>query len=363
MCHGNRHLLTAWASDTYNHSHFVQMKAWDARMIEQQSTDEDERLSAEAAYWCARLHDVDCTNEERQAFARWIAAEPSHQHEYDAMLVIWQLADQLSPAHAPTPRHSPARPRRQRSAWRTARMATAAMLGAVTIWLGGWSAGLLPAQAGYYTAQETPRKVMLADGSRVQLNSHSRLIFATFRDRRSVWLKSGSEGYFEVAHNSEQPFSVLTDNGQVRVTGTRFNVWTDDRQMLVSLLEGAVVVSPPNGVQSAQAQLSPGMQARYRQGSNQIDVEHASTTSAIAWIEGKLVLDDLTLSAALPLINRYLEQPVRLGDTASGNLRIGGIYRTDDLKALIESLPTVLPIELRRHDDGGLVLKSRYASL
>jgi hypothetical protein len=27
MCHGNRHLLTARLSDTYNHSHFMQMKA------------------------------------------------------------------------------------------------------------------------------------------------------------------------------------------------------------------------------------------------------------------------------------------------------------------------------------------------
>lgn len=332
-------------------------------MTEQQSVAEEDRFSAEAAYWCARLHDEGCSAEDRAAFARWITAHPSHQQEYDAMLVIWQLADQLCPTHAPTPRHAPTRPRRQRSPWRAARMATAAMLGAVTIWLGGWSAGLLPAQVGYYAAQDTPRKVILADGSHVQLNSHSRLIFATFRDRRSAWLKNGGEGYFEVTHNSEQPFSVLTDNGQVRVTGTRFNVWTDDLQMLVSLLEGSVVVSPPEGVRSGQAQLSPGMQARYRHGSNQINVEQASTTSAIAWIEGKLVLDDLALSVALPLINRYLEQPVRLGDAASGNLRIGGVYRTDDLKALIESLPTVLPIELKRHDDGALVLKSRYASL
>lgn len=332
-------------------------------MIEQQSSDEDERVSIEAAHWCARLHDADCTAEERQAFARWIAAAPSHQHEYDAMLGIWQLADHLRPAHVPAPRHATARPRRQRKRWRAARMATAAMLGAVSIWLGGWSAGLLPAQAGYYAAQETPRQVMLADGSHVQLNSHSWLVFASFRDRRSAWLNSGGEGYFEVAHDSAHPFSVLTDNGQVRVTGTRFNVWTDDQQMLVSLLEGAVVVSPPSGVQGSQAQLSPGMQARYHQGSNQIDVEQASTASAIAWIEGKLVLDDLSLNVALPLINRYLERPVRLGDAASGNLRIGGIYSTDDLKALIESLPTVLPIELKRHDDGALVLKSRYASL
>lgn len=84
-------------------------------MIEPQSTDEDERLSAEAAYWCARLHDMDCTAEERQAFARWIATTPDHQHEYDAMLAIWRLADQLHPTHASTPSNTTTRPRRQRT--------------------------------------------------------------------------------------------------------------------------------------------------------------------------------------------------------------------------------------------------------
>ena len=242
-------------------------------------------------------------------------------------------------------------------------MAAGLLVAIGAVWSAGWSAGLLPSRVGYYAAQPAPRLVELADGSKVELNSNSQLVFADFRDRRSAWLKSGGEAYFQVAHDTLQPFSVWTDNGSVRVTGTRFNVWTDSRQMLVTLLEGSVVVSPPDSVDGNSAQLTPGMQARYLKGSERIELAQVAPAGAIAWTEGKLVIDDLTLQAAIPLINRYLKQPVFLDDATVAAMRIGGIYRTDDLQALVDSLPKVLPLELRKDNQGRTVLASRYVQL
>ncbi|RFQ24111.1 FecR family protein, partial [Pseudomonas sp. ATCC 13867] len=246
---------------------------------------------------------------------------------------------------------------------RIAAVAASVLVALGAVWSAGWSTGWLPSHVGYYAAQPAPREVQLADGSKVELNSGSQLIFADFRDRRSAWLKSGGEAYFQVAHDTLQPFSVHTDNGSVRVTGTRFNVWTDTHQMLVTLLEGSVVVSPPDDIDGNSAQLTPGMQARYLRGSERIELAQVAPAGAIAWIEGKLVLDDLTLQTALPLINRYLKQPVRLEDAEAAAMRIGGIYRTDDLQALVDSLPKVLPVELRKDSAGRLTLASRFVQL
>ncbi|WP_371226905.1 FecR domain-containing protein [Pseudomonas sp. QE6] len=329
---------------------------------------DDDRISAEAAHWCARLHDADCSAAEREAFTRWFAADPRHAEEYRAMLEIWQLSE-LLPSSQPiveAPLAAPLRrPRahRPRSGRRVAAIAAGVLVALGAAWSAGWSAGWLPSRVGYYAAQPAPREVRLADGSTVELNSGSQLIFADFRDRRSAWLASGGEAYFQVAHDTLQPFSVRTDNGSVRVTGTRFNVWTDDNQMLVTLLEGSVVVSPPDDVDGNSAQLTPGMQARYLRGSQRIELAQVAPAGAIAWIEGKLVLDDLSLQAAIPLINRYLKQPVRIEDTEAAALRIGGIYRTDDLQALVDSLPKVLPVELRKDSAGRIVLASRYVQL
>ena len=331
-------------------------------MIGNPPPSDDDRLSAEAALWCTRLHDKDCSDEERRAFDRWIAEDPNHRAEYDAMLDIWQLAEGLkqpSSSVLPLSTAAPTRPRRRRSLARIAGAAAALVLMVGTLWSAGWSAGVLPSRIGYYTAESASRKVILADNSQVQLNSHTRLFFASYRDRRGAWLNDDGEAFFEVHHDRTQPFTVHTDNGQVRVTGTRFNVWTNPQQLLVTLLDGSVTVSPPEGVSGNSAQLMPGMQARYSQASRRIEVNQVATAGTIAWIEGKLVLDDLLLSSALPLINRYLDKPASLGDDEAAGMRIGGVYQTNDLRALIDSLPVVLPVELTRRDDGSTVLVSR----
>jgi len=331
---------------------------------------DDDRISAEAAHWCARLHDEECSVAERAEFAQWLEVDPRHEEEYQAMLEIWQLSERLPPTPQIRPdlviqpaSHRSRRQRRRRSGKRLAAVAAGVLVAIGAVWSAGWSAGLLPSKVGYYAAEPGARSVELADGSKVELNSNSQLIFADFRDRRSAWLRSGGEAYFQVAHDTLQPFSVRTDNGSVRVTGTRFNVWTDPQQMLVTLLEGSVVVSPPDSVDGNSAQLTPGMQARYSQGSQRIELAQVAPAGAIAWIEGKLVIDDLTLQSAIPLINRYLKQPVFLDDASVAGMRIGGIYRTDDLQSLVESLPRVLPLELRQDNQGRTVLASRYVQL
>ncbi|WP_236198206.1 FecR/PupR family sigma factor regulator, partial [Pseudomonas putida] len=55
----------------------------------------DDAITDAAAHWCMRLHADDCTASEREAFARWLAADPRHAEEYQAMLEIWQTADLL----------------------------------------------------------------------------------------------------------------------------------------------------------------------------------------------------------------------------------------------------------------------------
>ncbi|WP_031325387.1 FecR/PupR family sigma factor regulator, partial [Pseudomonas taiwanensis] len=55
----------------------------------------DDAITDAAAHWCMRLHAEDCSVAEREAFARWLAADPRHAEEYQAMLEIWQTADLL----------------------------------------------------------------------------------------------------------------------------------------------------------------------------------------------------------------------------------------------------------------------------
>ncbi|AZF15720.1 FecR family protein [Pseudomonas sp. R3-18-08] len=314
---------------------------------------EYDAITDAAAHWCMRMHAGDCTAAERQAFTQWHDAHPLHAFEYAAMLEIWEVADHLPRSPAP-PLVLPFKPR---SRWRTYAVAAAICLAALPLAaFTGWEAGWLPSSYKRFEAVNGLRNITLGDGSQVELNLGTELVYSDYKDQRRVTLKKG-EAFFKVSHDSAYPFIVRAGEGQVRVTGTQFNVWKYEDKVRVMLLEGSVQIASDNlhpGVQ-----LSPGMQASYHQGDTTPEVQAFNPNdSALAWRTGKLVLDNLALADALPLINRYLDKPAMLADASTGTIRIGGIYNLSEVNNLIPSLPKVLPVYLTQNQDGNPVLNS-----
>lgn len=316
---------------------------------------EDDAITDAAAHWCMRLHADDCTAVERQAFSQWLAADPRHAEEYQAMLEIWQTAD-LLPRTATVVELKPSRPRQVPARhWRPFACAAAIALLALPLagWV-GWEQGWLPNSYQHFETTDQLQQVRLSDGSSVELNLHSELRYLNFKDERRVTLVKG-EAFFKVAHDSSHPFIVRAGNGQTRVTGTQFNVWKYEDQVKVTLVEGSVLVSSAGN--SGGYRLGPGMQASYDKGDFEPQLAQSDDYgNNLAWRNGKLVLDNLSLAQALPLINRYLDKPLLLADDSTAGIRISGIYSTTEVERLVDTLPKVLPIYLTRSKDGSTVL-------
>ncbi len=314
---------------------------------------EYDAITDAAAHWCMRLHAHDCTVGERTAFEMWHNAHPLHAFEYAAMLEIWDVADHL-PRNEPAPAVVPFKPRRR---VRTYAVAAAVCLVALPLAaFTGWEAGWLPNAYERFDATSGLRQVTLSDGTQVELNLGTELVYSNYKDQRRVTLKKG-EAFFKVSHNSAHPFIVRAGAGQVRVTGTQFNVWKYEDQVRVMLLEGSVQIS--SDTVHGSVPLTPGMSATYHQGDATPRVQAIKPDdNALAWRQGKLILDNLALADALPLINRYLSKPVMLADASTGAIRIGGVYNITEVNNLIPSLPKVLPVYLTRNQEGNPVLNA-----
>lgn len=316
---------------------------------------EYDAITDAAAHWCMRLHATDCTAEERQAFEQWLNADPLHAFEYQAMQEIWDVAEDLPRLETASPitRAKPASP------WRTFGIAaTVCALALPLAAYSGWNLGWLPNTYEHFEASNTTRKVTLSDGSQVELNLGTELTFTNYKDQRQVTLDKG-EAFFSVRHDVTHPFVVKAADGRIRVTGTKFNVWMYEDQVRINLIEGSVLVTSNDDLPGDGLRLEPSMQARYKHGdyTPQISQTYANDSS-LAWRHGKLVLDDLALSEALPLINRYLSKPVMVADHGTGAIRLGGIYNIKELNNLVATLPRVLPVYLTRNKEGNPVLNS-----
>lgn len=90
-------------------------------------------------------------------------------------------------------------------------------------------------------AFETPvgghETLKLADGSRIELNTDTKVRVTLSAGQREVWLDRG-EVHFEVQHNAARPFTVVAGNHRVTDLGTKITIRENGNSLRVALLEG-----------------------------------------------------------------------------------------------------------------------------
>ena len=179
-------------------------------------------------------------------------------------------------------------------------------------------------------------RLLLADGTRVWLNSASSLRYpsAFAGDTRTVELSG--EAYFEVAKNIDHPFIVNSKDISVKVLGTHFDImaYADEDALNTTLIEGAVLVS-----QGSQSRiLAPGQQALVAGNNSIISVQAADTDKAIAWTTGFFKFNHTDLHTIMREIARWYDIDI-VYETNDNTETYGGRIRRDlNLSSLIKFL-------------------------
>ena len=169
-------------------------------------------------------------------------------------------------------------------------------------------------------------KLVLADGTRVWLNSATELRYPVkfAGDNRQVFLKG--EAYFEVAADREHPFIVVAPDVNVNVVGTGFNVmaYPDDTEAAVTLVHGKV------GVQTDRQQqviLHPDEQYVYELASRRGSVRKVDASQYAAWKEGVLNFDRMPLEELTTRLSRWYDVDFFFTSEQLKNLKFSGAFK------------------------------------
>ena len=148
--------------------------------------------------------------------------------------------------------------------------------------------------------------VELCDGTKVYLNSGTKLEFPSRfdGDMRSVSLKG--EAYFEVARNESKPFIVEVDEMKVKVLGTAFNVksYVDEPGIYTTLVQGSVAIFRDGQPEKI---IKPGEQAYYNKGVGMLRVSPVDVNEFTAWKDGLFYFKDITLEEILRIVARWYD--------------------------------------------------------
>ena len=185
-------------------------------------------------------------------------------------------------------------------------------------------------------------QVVLADGTKVWLNSASRLIYPqSFMGKERRVVLSG-EAFFDVAHDAERPFIVETSRMNVKVLGTRFNVndYDDNEEVSTTLVNGSVEIF--SGGQQA-FRLVPGEQAYGKE--NELEKREVNVRLYTSWIDGKFLFNNTELEEIAKQISRWYDVEIFFSSENVKKVRFtGAIVKfkpLDDLVRMIESTSQV----------------------
>lgn len=135
-------------------------------------------------------------------------------------------------------------------------------------------------------------KLELSDGSVVTVNAGTKLKYPVnfIKDNnRTVFLDG--EAFFDVAKDKDHPFVVTTDDMDIEVLGTKFNVtsYTEDQKTSTVLIDGKVQASN-RAISEDIAILSPNQRASFNE--NVLHIEKVNVEKYIAWVQGQLIFED-----------------------------------------------------------------------
>ena len=315
-----------------------------------------------AGHWARRMADSSdtITATERDELDAWLAASVANERDFQRAVVLLQMVSDLplagqnaliSPTSEPLAESD--RIAGRRNIFKLAGLAAGAAIALV-------AGGLYLENRGLFGETHTTRTgemrtVQFNEGSVAYLNTRTEVRWLGSDDDRRVELVTG-EALFDVVHDENRPFSVVLEGSEIRVLGTRFNVYRKDGgDVVVTVLEGTVEVrgfgqgaSQPEWVRRVKA----NQQIQYRSIGLVSEPHDTDALRAVKWRSGVLQIPDgAMLPEVLDELTRYTDKRILIRDPRLATVNVAGAFSTRNVRSALQRLQTVAPIRVHESED------------
>ena len=301
-------------------------------------------IEERAALLRHRQEQPDWTADDQSALDAWLEESTAHRVAWLRMEYGWRNVGRLSVLKGGV---EPEAQRPLLSRWRPTAMAAGL---ALAIGLGSLVVTDSFSRHAYATEVGGHATVPLADGTKIELNTNTRVRAALADKQRTVWLDRG-EAYFEVAHDASRPFVVYAGERKVTVLGTKFSVRRDGDRIVVAVAEGRV------RVEEVKERKPPTIVTR----GDTVIAEPAATLvtpksidrveSELAWRRGLLEFDKATLGDAAEEVNRYNRKKLVVEDDQAAAIRITGSFEAENVDAFARLLRQAFGLNVQENGD------------
>lgn len=181
--------------------------------------------------------------------------------------------------------------------------------------------------------------VILSDGTHIWMNAGSVLTYPEYFRGNSREVSLSGEAYFEVTPDPQAPFRVKTQEMQLTVLGTSFNVkaYPEDEALTTTLVTGKIRQTYP--ALEKDIVLQPEEQAVYTKEGHVLQIQTVNVRDAMAWKEGRIVMKNKTLKEIFTELSRWYDFDVDYRQEQLKEIRFYlNMNRYDDIRTVLAKL-------------------------
>tara|TARA_R110002050_G_scaffold268550_1_gene410692 strand:+ start:37957 stop:39108 length:1152 start_codon:yes stop_codon:yes gene_type:complete len=193
-------------------------------------------------------------------------------------------------------------------------------------------------------------KVELSDGTVVNLNAGTSLKYPVkfiAGKNREVFLKG--EAFFNVVKDVKHPFIVNTNEVDVRVLGTKFNIssYDEDEDINTVLVEGAVSLYSKETVYDPKTSivLNPGSKAAWNKAKNHIDITDADIEMSTAWIDGRIIFKHMPFDKITKKLERHYNVKIINKNESLGKDFVTATFDIESVEEVFKVINEIHPID------------------
>lgn len=204
--------------------------------------------------------------------------------------------------------------------------------------------------------------IVLSDGTKVWLNAGSQLIYPSYFLNKNRQVMLIGEAFFEVTKNPERPFVVRTNDMNVEVLGTRFDIsaYPEDKIIQTVLEEGKVNLQySGRGIlkRDYNIEMHPNQMVEMDRTSGEAKTRMVDVRKYVSWKEGMLEFEKVDLIRALKQVERYYNVKIVLADPMIGSYKLSGKLDLKDVpEEVLNVIKLTVPIDWQKKSNGDFII-------
>ena len=193
--------------------------------------------------------------------------------------------------------------------------------------------------------------IQLSDGTKVWLNSGSKLSYPETFTGKSREVRLTGEAYFQVNSDREHPFYVDMDGYKVKATGTSFNIsgYPDEKEIVTYLEHGKVsLLIGTEGTRVQTVPLGEKETVIVDRNKKGYRIQKTEGGKYLAWVDGRLVLKNDDIHDVAVRLGRWYNAEVTFDDElARSGYIFTATFERESLEEALELLSYSSPVTYR----------------